>query len=60
VLGILTLVNGVPIDLALAHQAGAVLVLTLVLLQAERVNRRPADDAVPSTATMMTATGGRR
>jgi cytochrome c oxidase assembly protein subunit 15 len=60
VLGILTLVNGVPIDLALAHQAGAVLVLTLVLLQAERVNRRPADDAVPSTAPMVTATGGRR
>jgi cytochrome c oxidase assembly protein subunit 15 len=40
-LGILTLLNGVPIDLALAHQAGAVAVLTLVLLQAERLGRGP-------------------
>ncbi len=39
VLGILTLLNNVPLDLALAHQAGAVLVLTLALQQAERVGR---------------------
>ena len=43
-LGILTLLYEVPIDLALAHQAGGILVLTLAMLQAERlVSRRSAD-----------------
>jgi heme a synthase len=42
-LGILTLVNQVPIVIALAHQAVAIAVLTLVVLQAERlVARQPA------------------
>ncbi len=36
-LGILTLLNQVPIDLALAHQAVAIAVLTLAVLQAERL-----------------------
>jgi cytochrome c oxidase assembly protein subunit 15 len=36
-LGILTLLRQVPIDLALAHQAVAILVLTLATFQAERL-----------------------
>jgi heme a synthase len=41
-LGILTLLNQVPIGLALAHQAVAIAVLTLAVLQAERLAaRRP-------------------
>jgi cytochrome c oxidase assembly protein subunit 15 len=41
-LGILTLLNQVPMDLALAHQAVAIVVLTLAVLQAERLAaRRP-------------------
>jgi heme a synthase len=36
-LGILTLLNQVPIDLALAHQAVAIAVLTLAVVQAERL-----------------------
>jgi cytochrome c oxidase assembly protein subunit 15 len=36
-LGILTLLNQVPIDLALSHQAVAIAVLTLVVMQAERL-----------------------
>jgi cytochrome c oxidase assembly protein subunit 15 len=42
VLGILTLLNQVPIDLALAHQAVAIVVLTLAVLQAERLAVRRA------------------
>jgi cytochrome c oxidase assembly protein subunit 15 len=37
VLGILTLLNQVPIDLALSHQAVAIAVLTLAIFQAERL-----------------------
>ncbi len=40
VLGILTLLNQVPIDLALTHQAVAIMVLTLAVLQAERLASR--------------------
>jgi cytochrome c oxidase assembly protein subunit 15 len=40
VLGILTLLNQVPIDLALAHQAVAIVVLTLAILQVERLAAR--------------------
>ena len=40
VLGILTLLNKVPIGLALAHQAMAIAVLTLVIMQAERLAAR--------------------
>jgi heme a synthase len=39
-LGILTLLNQVPIVLALAHQAVAIAVLTLAVLQAERLAAR--------------------
>jgi cytochrome c oxidase assembly protein subunit 15 len=42
-LGILTLLNQVPIALALAHQAVAIAVLTLAIVQAERLAaRQPA------------------
>jgi heme a synthase len=38
-LGILTLLNQVPMDLALTHQAVAIVVLTLSVFQAERLTR---------------------
>ena len=48
VLGILTLLHQVPIDLALAHQAMAIVVLTLVIFQTERlVARRTAQQRDP-------------
>ena len=40
-LGILTLLHQVPIDLALAHQAMAIVVLTLAVLQTERLVAAP-------------------
>ena len=40
-LGILTLLNQVPMDLALTHQAVAIVVLTLSVFQAERLTRSP-------------------
>lgn len=43
VLGILTLLHQVPIDLALAHQAVAIVVLTLAVLQTERLIARRAE-----------------
>jgi cytochrome c oxidase assembly protein subunit 15 len=43
VLGILTLLNQVPILLALSHQAVAIAVLTLAVLQAERLASRPTE-----------------
>ena len=39
-LGILTLLHQVPIDLALSHQAVAIVVLTLAMFQAERLAAR--------------------
>jgi cytochrome c oxidase assembly protein subunit 15 len=42
VLGILTLLHQVPIDLALAHQATAIVVLTLAVVQTERLVARRA------------------
>lgn len=42
VLGIFTLLQEVPIDLALAHQAVAIVVLTLAVLQTERLVARRA------------------
>jgi len=39
-LGILTLLHQAPIDLALAHQATAIVVLTLAVLQTERLAAR--------------------
>jgi cytochrome c oxidase assembly protein subunit 15 len=44
-LGILTLLNQVPMDLALAHQAVAIAVLTLAVLQAERLAARRPETA---------------
>jgi len=38
-LGVLTLLNQAPLDLSLAHQAIAIVVLTLVVSQVERVTR---------------------
>jgi heme a synthase len=45
VLGILTLLNQVPIALGLAHQAVAMTVMTLAILQAERLVVRQKDSA---------------
>ena len=39
-LGIVTLVHQVPIGLALAHQAGAILVLALAVVHAQRMAER--------------------
>jgi heme a synthase len=43
VLGILTLLNQVPIDLALAHQAVAIVVLTIAVVNVERLSPRRVD-----------------
>jgi cytochrome c oxidase assembly protein subunit 15 len=39
-LGIFTLVHHVPLTLALLHQAGALIVLTIAVLHAERLTPR--------------------
>ena len=59
-LGILTLLHQVPIDLALAHQAVAIVVLTLAVLQTERLvarrqtaNRRRRASWLPARATRL-------
>jgi cytochrome c oxidase assembly protein subunit 15 len=44
-LGILTLLNQVPLDLALTHQAVAIVVLTLAVCQAERLAARQPESA---------------
>ena len=49
-LGILTLLNQVPIGLALMHQACAIAVLTLAVMQAERLAGRGAAEALPQAA----------
>ncbi|TYO63888.1 heme A synthase [Bradyrhizobium hipponense] len=49
VLGILTLLNQVPLDFALAHQAVAIVVLTLAVMQAERLASRQSAQARPRT-----------
>ena len=54
VLGILTLLNQVPILLALSHQAVAIGVLTLAVLQAERLATRPAQIAAHAIASPVT------
>ena len=59
-LGVLTLLYEVPIDLALAHQAGAIAVLTLVLLQAERLNGNAHGATALQGAPMAAISGGRR
>ncbi len=50
-LGILTLLNQAPIDLALAHQAVAIAVLTLAIAQAERLAGRQPELAPQELAT---------
>jgi cytochrome c oxidase assembly protein subunit 15 len=45
-LGILTLLNQAPIDLALTHQAVAIIVLTLAVFQVERLTRVPREISV--------------
>ncbi|MBR0720772.1 COX15/CtaA family protein [Bradyrhizobium manausense] len=47
VLGILTLLNQVPIDLALSHQAVAIVVLTLAVMQLERLASRRSAEMQP-------------
>jgi cytochrome c oxidase assembly protein subunit 15 len=49
-LGILTLLNQVPIDLALSHQAVAIVVLTLAVLQVERLALRRREAGRPNLA----------
>ena len=49
-LGILTLLNQVPIDLALGHQAVAIVVLTLAVLQVERLSIRQAQPVTKGAA----------
>jgi heme a synthase len=44
-LGVLTLLNQVPIDIALAHQAVAIAVLTLAVFQAERLAGRQSQSS---------------
>jgi heme a synthase len=50
VLGILTLLNQVPIMLALAHQATAIAVLTLAVMQAERLGNWRVPSELPQGA----------
>jgi len=51
VLGILTLLGQVPLPLALMHQAVAIVVLTLAVLQAELLSREPAPEEANATMT---------
>ena len=57
VLGILTLLNQVPILLALSHQAVAIAVLTLAVLQAERFAARRTESAASEIAAPVTQPG---
>jgi heme a synthase len=57
VLGILTLLNQVPILLALSHQAVAIGVLTLAMLQAERLAARPTEISAREIAAPVTQIG---
>jgi heme a synthase len=56
-LGILTLLNQVPIALALSHQAVAIAVLTLAVLQVERLSERQAGRASRDIATPVSQPG---
>ena len=56
-LGILTLLNQVPMGLALAHQAVAIAVLTLAILQAGRLAGRPAEQERQQVVQPVTQTG---
>ena len=52
-LGILTLINQVPLAFALSHQAVAILVLTLAVLQAERLAGRQTEVAPRDVAATL-------
>jgi cytochrome c oxidase assembly protein subunit 15 len=56
-LGILTLLNQAPMDLALAHQAVAIIVLTLAVFQAERLTRTQREPIVQGIGQPATQTG---
>jgi heme a synthase len=55
-LGILTLLNEVPMGLALSHQAVAIFVLTFAVLQAERVTRDRNERALQRLVVPVTST----
>ena len=54
-LGILTLLNQAPMDLALTHQAVAIVVLMLAVLQAERLTRIRCEPFVQEIGQPVTA-----
>ena len=56
-LGVLTLLNQAPMDFALAHQAVAIVVLTLVVLQAERCSARQPNPDRQNLVLPVTQTG---
>ena len=56
-LGILTLLNQAPMDLALAHQAVAIAVLSLAVLQAERLSARQPESERQKLVLPVTQTG---
>ncbi len=56
-LGILTLLNQVPMDLALSHQAVAIVVLTFAVFQAELLTRRHNERASQGIPRPVTQTG---
>src|SRR5713226_6302026 len=56
-LGILTLLNQVPVLLGLAHQAIAMSVLTLAILQAERLAARPSEQTKQKLVLPVTQIG---
>jgi cytochrome c oxidase assembly protein subunit 15 len=56
-LGILTLLNQVPTDLALAHQAVAIAVLTLAVVQVERLAGRPTEQSPQEISRPVTQSG---
>jgi cytochrome c oxidase assembly protein subunit 15 len=56
-LGILTLLNHVPIALALAHQAVAIAVLTLAIFQAERLAVRQSEPEPQKLVQPLTQSG---
>jgi len=56
-LGILTLLNEVPMGLALSHQAVAICVLIFAVLQAERVTRYRDERALQRLVVPVTQTG---
>jgi cytochrome c oxidase assembly protein subunit 15 len=56
-LGILTLLHQVPLDLALAHQAVAIAVLTLAVFQVERLTGRQREQTPRAMVGPITQTG---